>query len=80
MLPLSGMGPLPCLVGAVLLTAVVVVLAERRRVRRLGVPEDAAASGETAPSRPMGPLTAAGLTLFVVLVVVYVIFVAANGN
>lgn len=75
------MGALPCLVGAVLLTAGVVIWAERRRTRRLGVAgRDPEAGDEAAPPTPMSPVAAAGLTLFVVLVVIYVIFVAANGN
>lgn len=75
------MGALPCMVGATFLAVGVAIVAERRRNRRLGAEAHAdAPAGESGPSQPMSPLTAAGLTLFAVLVVVYVIFVAASGN
>ena len=74
------MGALPCLVGATLVAAAVVIWAERRRNRRLGPERAGASASAPTPSRPMGPLTAAGLTLLGVLLVVYVIFVAANGG
>jgi hypothetical protein len=74
------MGALPCLVGATLVAAAVVIWAERRRNRRLGLQRAGANASAPAPSRPMSPLTAAGLTLLGVLLVVYVIFVAANSG
>ena len=74
------MGALPCLVGATLVAAAVVIWAERRRNRRLGLTRAGASASAPTPSRPMSPLTAAGLTLLGVLLVVYVIFVAANSG
>ncbi len=80
MLPQSGMGALPCMVGATILAVGVAVWAERRRNRRLGAGDrPAGAPAPVAARAPMSPLTAAALTLLVVLVVVYVIFVAASG-
>lgn len=74
------MGALPCLVGATLVAAAVVIWAERRRNRHLGLERPGASASAPVPSRPMSPLTAAGLTLLGVLLVVYVIFVAANSG
>ena len=80
LLPQTGMGALPCMVGATFLAVGVAILAERRRTRRLGLEAAGAGrGGDAAPKTPMSPVAAAGLTLLVVLVVVYVIFVAANG-
>jgi hypothetical protein len=67
----TGMGPLACLSLATLVAVVAVVLVERRRSRR-----DARPAGAPAVARrPMGALTAAGLTLGVVVVLIYVVFV-----
>ena len=56
LLPLSGMGPLPCLTLATALTAGVVVLAERRRARRLR--DDGDADAPTGPRGRRGPMSA----------------------
>ncbi len=68
---LTGMGPLACLSLATLVAVAAVVLVERRRSRREARPAGAPA----AARRPMGALTAAGLTLGVVVVLAYVVFV-----
>jgi hypothetical protein len=76
LLPLSGMGPLPCLTLATALTAGVVVLAERRRARRLR--DDGDADAPTGPRGRRGPMSApaaVALTLGVVVLLVYVLFV-----
>lgn len=74
-LPFTGMGAVGCLSAAILLTGATVWWAERRRARRLGAARAAAAQGETAYRQPMGPLTAAALTLGGVLLLIYVILV-----
>ena len=72
LLPLTGLGPLPCLSLATLLAGALVVVVERRRSRR----ERAEASpGAGRPRRPMSALTAALLTLGGVALLVYVVFV-----
>lgn len=72
--PLTGLGVLPCLFGATLVTGVVVVLADRRRARReAGAP--APGSGAAPARRPMGALGGAGVALAVVAVLAYVLFV-----
>lgn len=74
LLPLTGMGVLPCLSGATLLSGAVVVLDHRRRARREA---DAAAPGARGPRarRPMGALGGAGVALAVVALLAYVLFV-----
>ena len=67
----TGLGPLACLSIATLVAAAVVVLIERRRARR-DAPQPAGAPRER---HPMSALTAAGLTLGAVVLVVYVVFV-----
>ena len=73
LLPLTGMGPLPCLSLATLLAGALVVVVERRRSRRGERAE--ASPGAVRPRRPMGALTAALLTLGGVALLVYVVFV-----
>jgi hypothetical protein len=75
LLPLSGMGPLPCLTLATALTAAVVVFAERRRARRLRDDGDAAAAAPGGRRGPTSAPAAVGLTLGVVALLVYVLFV-----
>ena len=72
--PLTGLGVLPCLLGATLVTAAVIVVADRRRSRR----DAAAAPGAAAPRerRPMGALAGAGIALGLVVVLAYVVLVA----
>jgi hypothetical protein len=67
----TGMGPLGCLSLATLVAVVVVVLVERRRSRREARPP----AGPPPTRKPMSALTAAGLTLGAVALVVYVVFV-----
>ncbi len=67
----TGLGALGCLSLATLGAAVVVVVVERRRSRREARPAD----GPPPTRRPMGPLTAAGLTLGAVVLLIYVVFV-----
>jgi hypothetical protein len=67
----TGLGPLACLSLATLVAAAAVVAVERRRSRKAAQP----AGGPPAPRRPMSALSAAGLTLGAVALVVYVIFV-----
>jgi hypothetical protein len=67
----TGLGPLACLSLATLAAAAVVVVVERRRARRAARP----AGGPPAPRRPMSALTAVGLTLGAVALLIYVIFV-----
>lgn len=74
LLPLSGLGPGPCLALATLVALGAVIWADRSHARRTAAPADAAHRPRAA-RRQMGPLAAAGLTLGVVLVLVYVIFV-----
>ena len=69
--PATGLGPLACLSMATILAAAAVVVVERRRARREARP----AGGPPAPRRPMSALTAAGLTLGAVALLVYVLFV-----
>ena len=69
--PATGLGPLACLSLATLLAAGAVVVVERRRARREARP----AGSPPAPRRPMSALTAAGLTLGAVALLVYVLFV-----
>jgi hypothetical protein len=72
LLPLTGLGVMPCFFGASLLAAIAVVVAERRHRRRHSRP---AASGAPRTRRPMSPLMAAGLTLAGVALLAYVLFV-----
>jgi hypothetical protein len=72
LLPLTGLGVLPCFVAASALAAIVVVLAERRHRRRQSGPSP---TGPPRPRRAMSPLTAAGLTLGAVALLAYVLFV-----
>ncbi len=74
LLPLSGLGPLPCLSIATVLAVAAIVLAERRRTRRAA---GATTDGELRRGEraPMSALTAAALTLGVVVLLVYVVFV-----
>jgi len=67
----TGLGALGCLSLATLGAAVLVVVVERRRSRREARPAD----GPPPTRRPMGPLTAAGLTLGAVVLLIYVVFV-----
>jgi hypothetical protein len=67
----TGLGPLACLSLATLLAAAVVVLVERRRERAEARP----AGGPPPARRPMSALTAAGLTLGAVVLLIYVVFV-----
>ena len=71
----TGLGPLACLSLATLLAAAAVVLVERRRGRREARAEARPAGGPPPARRPMGPLTAAGLTLGAVALLIYVVFV-----
>jgi hypothetical protein len=71
----TGLGPLACLSLATLAAAAAVVVVERRRARRAARPATRPADGPPAPRRPMGALTAAGLTLGAVVLLIYVIFV-----
>ena len=73
----TGLGPLACLSIATLVAAAAVVLVERRRARR--EPAPGPGPGQRREKRPMSALTAAGLTLGGVLLVVYVIFVLRAG-
>ena len=75
--PLTGLGVLPCLLGATIVTIAVVVLAERRHRRRHA---DADAGGGDARTvartrKPMSALTAVALTLGGVALLAYVLFV-----
>jgi cobalamin synthase len=74
LLPFSGLGPLPCLTIATLGAVVTIVLAERRRTRRIAgaAAGDELRRGERAP---MSAATAAALTLGAVVLLVYVVFV-----
>ncbi len=72
LLPLTGLGVLPCFFGATLLAAIVVVVAERRHRRRHG---RAPGPAEPRRRRPMSPLAAAALTLGAVALLAYVLFV-----
>lgn len=75
-LPATGLGPLPCLSLATLLAAGAVVLAERRRSRRLRAERDAPGEPLRRGERgPMAASTAVGLTLGAVALLVYVLFV-----
>lgn len=78
LVPRSGLGPMPSLALATLGAAVLVVLAERIR-RARGRPGGDAPGGGAAPSagprRPMSALSAVLLTLGVVVVVAYTLFV-----
>lgn len=71
LIPQTGLGALPSLTLATLCTVGVVVVSERRR-GRVGTPPRSE-SGRSR--RPMGPLTAAALTLGGVVLFIYVIFV-----
>ena len=73
-LPFTGLGVMPCLLGASVLAVGAVVWAERRRARRIGgvAPERPAAA---AAGRPMSALAAAGLTLGAVAVLAYIVLV-----
>ncbi len=79
LLPFTGLGPLPCLSLATVLTVALVVWAERRRGRRLREAAAAEAGGGAEGARPeRGPMsagTAVALTLGAVALLVYVIFV-----
>ncbi len=76
LLPLSGMGPLPCLTLATALAVVAVVLVERRRARRLRAAGDGEAAASPRGRRgPMSAPAAVALTLGVVALLVYVLFV-----
>jgi hypothetical protein len=79
LLPLTGMGVLPCLLGATVLTAAAVVVVERRRARRATAAGDAAATGDHgAPPgrrRPMSAPAAVALTLGAVVLLAYVVLV-----
>ena len=77
--PFTGMGALPCMMGATLITAGVVLWADRRRERRARA-EGAGERRADAPRRPMGPLTAAALTLGGVLLVAYVLFIIVTAS
>ncbi len=72
LLPLTGLGVLPCFFAAGALAATVVVLAERRHRRRQSRPEP---TGPPRARRAMSPLTAAGLTLGGVALLAYILFV-----
>jgi hypothetical protein len=72
LLPLTGLGVLPCFFGASLLATIAVVVAERRHRRRQARP---AGPAEPRPRRPMSALTAAALTLGGVALLAYVLFV-----
>ena len=72
LLPLTGLGVLPCLFAASALAAVVVVVAERRRRRRHSRPAE---PRPARPKRAMSPLTAAALTLGAAALLAYVLFV-----
>ncbi len=77
------MGALACMTGATLITAGIVLWADRRRERRVAAGTTAGRRDPDARRRPMSPLAAAGLTLGGVLVVAYVLFIvvtAARGN
>jgi len=74
LLPLSGMGALPCLVGATLIAAGIVIWAERRRARRRDAEADEARGGTPEP-RQMSPLAAVGLTLGAVVLLAYIVLV-----
>ena len=79
LLPLTGMGVLPCLFGATALAVVAIVVAERRRARRLVAAEARGEPGEPelrrGERRPMSPLVAAALTLAAVGFAAYIILV-----
>ena len=77
-LPLTGLGVLPCFLGASVLAAIVVVLAERRHRRRHAAAAQAE-PGPAKPRRPMSPLAAAGLTLAGVALLAYILFVIRAG-
>ena len=75
LLPLTGLGVMPCFTLATLLAVAAVVLAERYRRRRAGAPAPEGPAGGARPRRPMSPLAAAGLTLAGVALLIYVVFV-----
>ena len=77
-LPFTGLGALACLSLATLLAGALVVVVERRRSRGGEAAEEAAeeaAVGTPRARRPMGPLTAAALTLGGVALLAYIVFV-----
>jgi hypothetical protein len=73
-LPFTGLGALACLSLATLLAGALVVVVERRRSRG-GEAAEEAAVGTPRARRPMGPLTAAALTLGGVALLAYIVFV-----
>ena len=75
LLPFTGLGVGACLLGATVVAVAAVVLVERLRGRRAAGDAGRAAGGRRVARGRMSPLAAAGLTLGVVLVIVYVIFV-----
>ena len=79
LIPQTGMGPMPCLFLATLLTAAVVVAVERRRGRRARAAGEpvAGSPGRPAERRPMSALAGAGIALGAVVVLAYIIFVMA---
>lgn len=77
-LPLSGMGVMPCLLLATLLAVAVVVVDDRRRcgaARRAGAPAGSGGGGRASRLSSMSPLAAVGLTLLVMTLLVYVVLV-----
>lgn len=69
------------MVGATILAVGVAVWAEHRRKRRVAAEGASGPEGDGPRLRsPMSPLAAAGLTLFGVLVVAYLILVAVKSN
>jgi hypothetical protein len=71
----TGLGPLACLSLATLVAVAAVVVVERRRARRRAAP-----SGEAARERrPMSAPAAVALTLGVVVLLVYILFVIRAG-
>ena len=75
-LPFTGLGVLACLTLATALAIAVVIVAERMRGRGPRAAGEPRAGGRF---RSMSPLAAAGLTLGVVALLVYVVFVIRAG-
>jgi hypothetical protein len=75
-LPFTGLGVLACLTLATALAVAVVVVVERMRARGPRSPREPGAVGGF---RSMSPLAAVGLTLGVVVLLVYVVFVIRAG-
>ncbi|WP_217914571.1 hypothetical protein [Miltoncostaea marina] len=73
LVPRTGLGPMPSLFLATVLTAAVVVAVERRRSRHARAA--AAPHARPAERRPMSALAGAGIALGAIVVLAYVVFV-----